>query len=93
MLADLTEHWQSVYTRLQDGVGVLQRTEIAGANLELVVLTALEDAGPVTAGVGFLAHQFITRCTGDDWVIAGTARRLPVPGWPPSEDEIPGLPG
>lgn len=76
MLTDLIENWQTIYTKLQDGIGVYQRTEIAGGNLGLVVLAAQDAAGPVTAGVGFPAHQFITRFTGERWAIAATARRL-----------------
>lgn len=67
---------------------------MAGAGLELVVLTGPEHVGEVQAAGPVPAHSFITRLAeGGDWVIASLARRLPVPGWPPAEQEIPYLEG
>ena len=91
MLAYLTEHWRSVYSGLRHGSGSWDRVILVGADMELVALTSPEYIGWHPAGDQFPGHSFITRLEGDDWLIAALARRLPVPGWPPSETVIPGL--
>jgi len=93
MLSVLIQHWQSVYKALQQGCGVLDRTILVGVDMELVVLTSPEHIGTVPAeGAQLPAHSFITRLADRrEWTIAALARRLPVPGWPPTEEEIPNL--
>jgi hypothetical protein len=59
--------------------------------MELVVLTAPDHIGWYPKGAQIPAHTFITRLEADDWLIAALSRRLPVPGWPPIEEVIPGL--
>ncbi|WP_432973595.1 hypothetical protein [Dactylosporangium sp. CA-233914] len=45
--------------------------------------------GRIEADTALLAHRFVTRLIGGDaWVIAATAARLPVPGWPPTEQDV-----
>jgi len=93
MLDAFIQQWRSVYGALQSGYGVLGRTTLVGVNMELVVLTSPEYVGEVPAGGAQVpAHSFITRLADRGaWTIAALARRLPVPGWPPTEEVIPGL--
>ena len=57
-------------------------SETVGLDLELIAF-ARRTVPP---------HTFITRHLGDNvWVIAANARRMPVPGWPPTEQELSGL--
>ncbi|SBW22924.1 hypothetical protein FDG2_3315 [Candidatus Protofrankia californiensis] len=91
MLAALAEHWRSVYSTLRHDAGLLKAVNVAGAGMELVVMTAPEHIGRYPEGATIPAHSFVTRLEADEWVIAALARRLPVPGWPPSEQNVPGL--
>jgi hypothetical protein len=92
MLNALIQQWQSVYEALRQGSGVLHKTMLVDANMEVVVLTSPEYVGTYSAGDQIPAHSFITRLMDDgEWIIAATARRLPVPGWPPTEEVIPNL--
>ncbi|WP_239404991.1 hypothetical protein [Frankia sp. Cj3] len=90
MLAAFVDHWRHVYRGLRKGVGLLRWTMLVGANMELVVLTSSKYIG-AQGSRKIPGHSFVTHLDGDDWLIAATARRLPVPGWPPSEETIPGL--
>jgi len=89
MLEALVEHWRRVYVALSGEIGILQQTNIVGVDMELVVLTGPEYIGPVRGPMP--AHCFVVRFEDDEWRIAALARRLPVPGWPPTEQVIPGL--
>ncbi len=91
MLAVLAEHWRSVYTTLRHGAGLRKAVNVVGADMELVVMTAPERIGCYPDDATIPVHSFVTRLEADDWVIAALARRLPVPGWPPSEQNVPGL--
>jgi hypothetical protein len=91
MFDAFVDHWRSVYSTLRHGVGVSNQVDLVGADMELVVLTAPEHIGRYPKGAQIPAHAFVTRLEADDWLIAATARRLPVPGWPPTEEAIPGL--
>jgi hypothetical protein len=92
MLDALVQQWQSIYQALSRGSGVLHRTMVVGVNMELVVLTSPEYIGKYAAGAQIPAHSFITSLTDrGEWIIAALARRLPVPGWPPTEAVIPNL--
>jgi hypothetical protein len=89
MLEALTEHWRRVYTALSGEIGVLHQINIVGVDMELVVLTGPEYIGLAQGPIP--AHCFVVRFEDDEWRIAALARRLPVPGWPPTEQVIPGL--
>lgn len=62
-----------------------------GVDMELVILTEPQHIGYVEANTPMMAHSFIVRRRDHDWVIAALARRLPIPGWPPTEQDISGL--
>ncbi|ADP78348.1 hypothetical protein FraEuI1c_0262 [Pseudofrankia inefficax] len=89
MLAALADHWRRVYADLRDGAGVVNLNLLAGADMEAVVLTGQEYGDQVVRQV--VGHVFITRLDGDGWHIAALSRKLPIPGWPPTEQEISGL--
>lgn len=91
MLIDLVTHWRAVYSGLKDGSGLWAQPTLVGAAMELVVLTSPEYVGTITARSAIPAHSFITRLEADTWFIAALARRLPVPGWPPTEEAVQGL--
>jgi EAL domain-containing protein (putative c-di-GMP-specific phosphodiesterase class I) len=91
MLGDLIDHWQRVYVVLEDGAGVLDQVNLVSVDMELVVLTGPEHIGSFSAGASIPCHSFITRLVDNTWVISALARRLPVPGWPPSERVVEGL--
>lgn len=91
MLGALVEHWRRVYVALRGEIGVLYQINIVGVDMELVVLTGPEHIGHMQEAVQIPAHCFVVRFEDDEWRIAALARRLPVPGWPPTEQVIPGL--
>lgn len=88
MLADLHRHWQHVYRQVLGDHGVLNQANTVAPDMEAVVLTGPEHVGRFEAGANIPVHTFITRVVGDAWVIAATARRLPQPGWPPTERDV-----
>lgn len=90
MINALIQHWQHVYAALREEIGILQQSHIVGVDMELIVLTGPEYIGEVQAG-SVSAHCFVVRYEDEEWRIAALARRLPVPGWPPREEVIPGL--
>lgn len=88
----LVAHYQHVYGAIDGKPCLVGATETVGVDLELVMFASEEHVGPYEAGVPLPAHTFITRHIGDGtWVIAANARRMPVPGWPPTEEVLPGL--
>jgi len=88
----LVAHYQHVYRAIGGKPCLVGATEIVGVDLELVAFASEEHAKAYKAGQPLLAHTFITRYVGGNkWVIAANARRLPVPGWPPIEQVLPGL--
>jgi hypothetical protein len=89
MLGALVEHWRRVYVALSGEIGILDQINVVGVDMELVVLTAPEHIGHVQGPMP--VHCFVVRFEDDEWRIAALARRLPVPGWPPTEQVIPGL--
>jgi hypothetical protein len=91
MMGDLVDHWRKVYVALRDEIGILHHINIVGVDMELVVLTGPEHIGPAQGEAPIPAHCFVVRFEDDEWRIAALARRLPVPGWPPTEEIIPGL--
>lgn len=91
MLQYLLEHWRHVYGDLGYKPALIDATDLVGPDMELVMFTSDEFAGPYSAGGQIPAHSFITHYVDGTWKIAATARRLPVPGWPPTEQEIAGL--
>jgi hypothetical protein len=89
MMEQHVNHWRQVYASLAAGVAYLGGPEIVGPNMEFVALFEPYYAGePDEPTPG---HSFIVRHVNGEWLIAANARRLPVPGWPPSEETIPGL--
>lgn len=92
LFADLVAHFHHAYRDIDGKPALVGHTETVGVGLELIVFTT-DEVGEAYNGEGPLpAHTFITRHLGDnEWVIAANARRLPLPGWPPSEQTIPGL--
>jgi predicted nucleic acid-binding protein len=86
----LVAHYQHVYRAIDGKPCLVGATETGGLDLELVMFASEEHAGPYEAGVSLPVHTFITRHVGDgEWVIAANARRMPVPGWPPTEQVLP----
>jgi len=91
MLDDLASRWSSVYADLRGEFGVLDRSYIVGVDMELLILAGPEYVGESRAGTPIHAHCFIIRFENDEWKIAALARRIPVPGWPPTEQTVPDL--
>jgi len=83
---------QSVYSAVDGKPCLVGTTETVGVDLELIVFSSEEHVGPYEPGEPLAAHSFITRHVGEgEWVIAANARRMPVPGWPPTEQTLSGL--
>lgn len=93
MIQDLAIHWRRVYRDLNYEPALVGATDLVGLDMELVMFTRNEFAGPFSAGARIPAHSFVTHFVDGVWKIAATARRMPVPGWPPTEQEIAGLMG
>ncbi len=88
----LVAHYQSVYRAIDGKPCLVDTTETVGVDLELIAFASEEYAGSYGPGEAILVHSFITRHVGEgEWVIAANARRMPVPGWPPTEQVLPGL--
>lgn len=76
----LIAHYRHVYRDIEGRPCLLERTEVVGLDLELVVFSSEEHVGTYAPGEPFPAHSFITRhVSADRWVIAANARRLPGP--------------
>lgn len=88
----LLGHFRQVYSDI-DGLPCLSNvTKAVSVDMELIAVGSEDQVGFHRAGVGVPIHSFITRHVGDDeWAIAANARRLPVPGWPPTERTLGGL--
>jgi hypothetical protein len=91
LLAHLSDRWRSVYADLEGDFGILDRAFVVGVDMELIILTGPEYVGESRAGTPILAHCFIIKFENDEWKIAALARRIPVPGWPPTAQIIPNL--
>ena len=88
----LVSHYQRSYRAIDGKPCLVGATETVGVDLELISFSSEEYVGTYEAGKPFPARTFITRHVGQGkWVIAANARRLPVPGWPPGEQILPGL--
>jgi len=88
----LVAHYQHVYRAIDGKPCIVGMTETVGVDLELIAFGSKEYVGSYGPGEAFPAHSFITRHVGEGrWVIAANARRMPVPGWPPTEQILPGL--
>lgn len=88
----LVAHYQGVYSAVDGKPCLVGTTETVGVDLELIMFSSEEHVGPYEPGEPLAAHSFITRHVGEGgWVIAANARRMPVPGWPPTEQTLSGL--
>jgi len=88
----LVARYQDVYRAVDGKPCMVGTTEAIGVDLELIAFSSEEYVGSYGPGESLPAHSFITRHVGEDeWVIAANARRMPVPGWPPTEQVLPGL--
>jgi hypothetical protein len=99
MLDDLIEDWRTVYQDLADGFGRLDQIVVVGVDLELVALASARYIGRHTAGAVIPVHEFVTRLSDStvasgrrpSWSIAAFGAWLPVPGWPPGRQMLPGF--
>ncbi|GAA1550757.1 hypothetical protein GCM10009827_084270 [Dactylosporangium maewongense] len=91
MITDLHQFWRSVYAAVLHESGVWNKHNLVAPGMEMVFLTPPQYIGLLEAPQAIPSHCFITRYVeSGSWLIAALARRLPVPGWPPSERELPG---
>jgi hypothetical protein len=81
----LVTRWRDRYAGLRGDRRVVGGTRVLGVDLELVLVTG----GGGAADGDAPPRPFVTRYTAGGWLIAATGRHLPVPGWPPSEEEPP----
>jgi hypothetical protein len=86
----LIDHWRGVYSEIDGRPCLVSESDLVGVDMELVVVTSEKYAGQYAAGAAIPVHYFITQFVGGQWQIAANARRLPTPGWPPSERSVPG---
>lgn len=91
LLADTSAHMREVYSDLGEAPALVDVTDLVGMDMELVVITSEDFVGDYPAGAQIPVHCFVTKLTDGEWRIAANARRMPVPGWPPTENSIPGL--
>ncbi|HEY5013939.1 MAG TPA: hypothetical protein VIK61_14735 [Acidimicrobiia bacterium] len=73
---------------VRDGWGYLDNVEIAGVDLEQVLVVQGDEARAVAAGEELLVWRFTLHRT-DTWRVAGTGTTIVVPGWPPRDAELP----
>ena len=69
--------------------GVASIPEAATLDVEFVRLAAGTAPRPVEPGQGFVVQTLTMRLVDDRWLVAGIGRGLAVPGWPPSESDLP----
>lgn len=93
MFAAYVKRWRQVYKMLAGDFGIWGSPMPISVDMELVILTDPHHIGCVEANTAVSAHSFVVKRQGDEWVIAALARRLPIPGWPPTEEDISGLNG
>lgn len=92
MYEQLLQHLRHVYSDIDGKPCLSDVTEVVSVDMELIAVSSEDQVGIHPAGAAVPMHSFFTRhVAGDDWVIAANARRLPVPGWPPSERTLEGL--
>lgn len=89
MIRDYIAHWREVYRDLDYRPALVMTPDLAGVDLEVVSVTSDHYAGTKAAGESAPGHTFLTRWVDGQWKIAAHSRRIPVPGWPPTEEEIP----
>jgi hypothetical protein len=85
----LRAHWRNSYGPLGGEPCLVGMSDVVGMDMELTAFTSNEYVGE--APDEFPVHCFITRLVDGEWRIAALSRRLPVPGWPPTEEIVPGL--
>ncbi len=68
--------------------GIVTVPEVVGPDLEFVRISSL-DQRTVAAGEAIVAQTLLVRLVDGAWLVAGIGRYQPVPGWPPSEQELP----
>jgi len=92
MITEVSWSWRRVYVGLSDGVVFPEEAMRVGADMEHVAAYGREGAGSAQTGEWAKPHSFITRYNdGYGWLIVATGRKLPIPGWPPTEWTIPQL--
>jgi hypothetical protein len=93
LFREITTDYRDIYKDIDGSPALLEHTDLVGVDLELVVVTSNEYAGEYPAGARIPVNSFITRLVGGSWRIAARGRRLPIPGWPPTEtDPVASLP-
>ncbi len=71
------------------GWGVVTIPEVVGPDLEFVRIALGGNARELQAGETVLAQTLTVRLIDGAWLVAGIGRTLAVPGWPPTEQELP----
>lgn len=89
MLEQHVQHWRGVYRSLANGIAYLGSPESVGVDLEYIALFDPKFVGEFDQPLP--ANSFLVRWVNDRWLIAANSRRLPAPGWPPTDKVIPGL--
>ncbi|HLF43024.1 MAG TPA: hypothetical protein VJA46_05790 [Acidimicrobiia bacterium] len=77
------------------GWGLVSIPEMAGPDVEFVRMAQGGQVRELSAGEAELVQTLTLRLVNGSWLIAGIGRTLAVPGWPPTEHELPtdfGLP-
>jgi hypothetical protein len=91
MIGDYVSHWRQVYRMLNYRPAVVAERDFVGVDMELAVVTSDDYAGTRYSSQPIPGHSFILRLVDGVWLIRAQSRRLPYSGWPPTEEEIPGL--
>lgn len=85
------QRWHAeTFAFLLPGWDVVSIPEAAGPDLEFVELTSATGGDAVEAGQPLTVQTLTMRFVDQRWLVGGIGRTLAVPGWPPSEQTLPG---
>ncbi len=68
--------------------GLVSVPEYVGPDIEFVRIAPGGEARELVAGEPVVVQTLTLRLVDGAWFIAGVGRTLPVPGWPPREQEL-----
>jgi hypothetical protein len=85
------QRWHAeAFPLLLAGWGVVSIPEAAAPDIAFVGLTSAGGGPPVEAGQPLTVQTLTMRSVDQRWLLAGIGRTVAVPGWPPSEQTLPG---
>lgn len=74
---------------VEQGWGLVSIPEMAGPDVEFVRLAPGRQGRELAAGEPVLVQTLTVRLVRGSWLMAGIGRTLAIPGWPPTEHDLP----